>query len=100
MRIAILGSREQGESEQQRWETQAEFAAACHAIGKELARKNQLVIVGSESSSTACFHVVNGIIEEVTGRPQTDRPLIEVLAPTDDSGSYRRLERRHLGLFT
>src|ERR1044072_1711258 len=98
MRIAVLGS---WRPDNDRWRmrgTKSEFDAACDELGRELARRQQVVIVGGQSESTADSHLVKGIITVVGGSVQ--RPLIEIVRPDDDSRSYQSLAAQYPRLFS
>jgi hypothetical protein len=100
MRIAVIGSW-RSSKEKEKWRlsaTKAEFEAACHQIGRELARRQQVVIVNGESESTADCHVVRGIISVVGDSAR--RPLIEVARLEDDSRSYLSLGAQFPTLFS
>lgn len=98
MRIAVLGSWRSGNDRWRMRGTKSEFDAACDELGRELARRQQVVIVGGQSESTADSHVVKGIITVVGGSVQ--RPLIEIVRPDDDSQSYQDLAAQHPKLFS
>lgn len=98
MRIAVLGS---WRADNDRWRmrgTKPEFDAACDELGRELARRQQVVLVGGQSDNTADSHVVKGIITVAGGSVQ--RPLIEIVRPDDDSQSYQSLAARTPRLFS
>jgi len=85
MPISILGSwkeRRKSDKDYPLIETHDEFAAACEDIGGALAREDQQVIVASEDSDTADYHIVKGIVETaaVDGRL---RPLIHIIEPKE-----------------
>lgn len=98
MRIAVLGSWRERDAHYPVRGSKREFEVACHEIGREFARRQQVVIVGGQSDSTADTHVVNGYIS-VTGN-DTERPLIQVVLPEDDSNSYRDLASQYPRLFS
>jgi len=98
MRIATLGSWRPGDQNWKLRGTQEDFNAACDELGRELARRQQIVILGGQSESTADHHIVNGIITMAGGSAQ--RPLIEVVRPDDDFQSYQWLASKYPKLFS
>lgn len=77
MRIAVLGSWK-SEREKMLGSSQ-DFASACEDIGKELARHQQIVIVGSESSNAADAHVVRGMLSVISAS-RGSKAKIEVIS--------------------
>ena len=92
MRIAVLGSWKP-DSREQLLQSHEEFAVACEEIGRELARQEQVVIVGGDSSSTADFHVAKGMASVMAVMPQCACRL-EVMATRDDRRLFDDLFRR------
>ena len=98
VRIGVIGS---WRSDTEDWKfegTQDAFQSACRAIGKELARTRQRLIVGGESPRSADFQVVTGFLE-IVGSARPGAPLIEVLEPNNDRRSYRSHATAHPGVF-
>ena len=64
MRITILGGWGKDSKEIEDWKLgkQDEFNEACQAIGKELARRRQTIIVGDDDPVSADHHIVKGIL--------------------------------------
>jgi hypothetical protein len=64
MRITILGGWGKNHNEIEKWELQKQdkFNEACQAIGKELARRSQTIIVGDDDPVSADHHIVKGIL--------------------------------------
>jgi len=98
VRIAALGSWRAGEQNWKLRGTQQQFAAACDELGRELGRRQQVLIVGGQSETTADYHIVNGIVSVVGA--STHRPLIEVCRPDDDFQSYQSLAAKYSRLFS
>jgi hypothetical protein len=80
MRIAVLGSWKPTQDGEWRG-TRKEFIATCEEIGRELARHEQTLIVGSESPDTADAHVVQGMLTVISASPN-NRSRIEVVCST------------------
>lgn len=107
MRIAVLGSWRSDDQVQRTWRsresswqlrgTREEFIAACNELGKALARREQVVILGGQSSSTADAHITDGIVA-VAGA-STRYPLIEVVRPDEDKEAYKELAAKYPRLF-
>jgi len=87
MRIAVIGSWRTFDPDWPLRGDKETFAKACHQIGQEFARREQLVIVGGNSASTADHHLVTGIIGVVGNTSAL--PLIEVILPDEDEASFR-----------
>ena len=68
MRIAVIGSWKTDSTEPM-LRNFAEFVKACEDIGHELAKQGQVVIIGSESASTADHHVANGMLRYIGDIP-------------------------------
>ncbi len=98
MRVGIVGSWRPGPGEWALQGSHQEFADACKALGRELARRGLTIIVGGESPSTADVHVVEGILEIVRGTIPAN-PVVEVLRPHDDETSYRAAAGANPGVF-
>ena len=98
MRIAVLGSWRPGNERWRMRGTKSEFDAACGELGRELARRQQVVIVGGQSESTADKHVVTGIV--TVGGSAVQRPLIEIVRPDDNSHAYQSLAAQYPRLFS
>jgi Predicted nucleotide-binding protein containing TIR-like domain len=103
MRIAILGSwrvtkRGQGDGDLPVRGSKAEFDKACFELGRELANRQQVIIVGGQSDSTADFHVVRGYVSVVGSRSK--QSLIHVFSPAEDPDAYHDLASRYQGLFS
>jgi hypothetical protein len=98
MRIAVLGSWRESDAHYTVRGSKKEFEAACREIGREFASRQQVIVVGAQSDSTADAHVVNGYIS-VTGN-NAERPLIQIVRPDDDSNSYRDLASKYPRLFS
>jgi len=77
MRIAVMGSWRPGNDRWRVHGSKPEFENACDELGRELARRQQVVIVGGQSESTADTQVVKGIITILGSSAQ--RPLIEIV---------------------
>jgi hypothetical protein len=75
-----------------------EFRAACEELGRELARREQTLIVGGQSKNTADWHVVNGVVS-VRGN-SGERHAIEVVRPEYDRDAYSELARQYPKLFS
>lgn len=98
MRIAILGSWRDRDREYRLRANAEEFTSACDELGREFARREQVIIVGGQSEHTADRHVVNGIIR-VRGN-SGERHAIEVIRPEHDQDAYRDLARKYPKLFS
>jgi hypothetical protein len=98
MKISIIGSWREGDREWGLRGSHADFEQACLALGRELGRHRQVVIVGGQSASTADLHVVRGMVDGVRHQ-EIKSPLIEVLRPAGDSSSYETLARENPGVF-
>lgn len=98
MRVAILGSWREHVRQYRLREDRAQFSAACEEIGRELARRGQIAIVGGESENTADHHVVNGMIRVLGG--SAERPVIEVIRPEHDRSAYRSFAQKYPKLFS
>lgn len=98
MRIGIVGSWRPGPGEWALQGSREQFADACRTLGRELARRGLTIIVGGESPSTADVHVVEGVLEIVSGTTPAS-PIIEVLRPHDDEASYRAAGVANPGVF-
>jgi hypothetical protein len=98
MRIAVVGSWRPLEEPWRLRATKPEFEAACQQIGRELGRRQQIVLVNGESECTADCHVVWGII--ALAGDSAERPLIEVVRLEDDSQSYVSLAAQYPKLFS
>ena len=98
MRVAVFGSWREGQKQLRTRGSYADFVSACAAIGKALAQRRQIAIVGGESPNTADTHVVTGIVDEANAS-SIETELIEVIRPDDDSGAYEQLASAHPKLF-
>ena len=98
MRIAVIGSWRDGVRDYLMRGSRSEFEDACKDIGRELARRQQVIIVGGQSDHTADSNVVMGYIS-VAG-DSTQRAMIQVVRPEDDSRSYYDLAGKYPKLFS
>ena len=103
MRIGVLGSWRPDSGEWKIQGTREQFESACSALGKELARRHQTIIVGADSPSTADYYIVRGFLE-IIGGTRPPAPLIEVVRPNDSHGvegrkSYLSLAKTNPGVF-
>ena len=93
MRIAVLGSWKSDRTEQMQ-RTQEEFAAACEEIGRELARQNQVVVVGSESANTADLHVVRGMLSVIAVSPDNSS-RIEIIRAASEKQPFYEIAQKY-----
>jgi predicted nucleotide-binding protein len=98
MKVAVLGSWRDGVRDYLMRGSKSAFEEACKDIGRELARRQQIIIVGGQSDNTADSNVVTGYIS-VAGN-STPRPMIQVVRPDDDSKSYHDLADKYPKLFS
>lgn len=105
MKIAIVGGWSDLEEDNQRWglrvSEQAEFLAACTAIGRRLAEKQHQIIVGSEKPHSADPHVVRGYLSRADEAPSSAARilLIQGIAGEDRMYENERKSERYRGLF-
>lgn len=96
MRVAIFGGWDEDSARNKAWgvneEKQTEIENACRAIGKRLARNKHCVIVGSEKKSSADYHVVHGMLEELA-EPKAALPVIEVIEGIESKDPLYTIER-------
>lgn len=98
MRVGIFGSWRKDDSDFTYRGSQDQFELACQEIGKDLARRGISVLVYSESTSTADYHVVNGIVSS-TGSMNLDYPLIEVHTDAQRKRPFEALATQFPELF-
>src|SRR4051812_7291457 len=100
MRTTILGGWKEGDPREHALTgSYEEFAAACEAIGKALARKHHAVIVGSESSYSADYHIVKGIVEGAAG-DDVPHPLVHVIKPEFGPMLFQDFWKQYPKVFT
>jgi hypothetical protein len=99
MPITIFGSwRDTDTKEFTLYGSRGEFKEACEALGRALASAEQQVIVNSDSTDTADYHVVEGIVNRA-GDDETLHPLIHVVRPRT-APIFSERSREHGRLFT
>ena len=89
MRITVVGSW-RPEKEKDLQGTLEGFSAACQEIGRELARRNQTVVVSSDRPHTSDFHVVRGMADVIRAVPDS-LARIEVIRAAHEAQSYMEL---------
>src|SRR5262245_55593072 len=100
MRITILGGwHEETTGNYSLRGSRDEFVSACEAIGRCFAHAQQAVLVGTDSSVSADYHIVKGIIDGAEGTP-ISHPLIHVIRPAHGGFVFEELWAKHPTLFT
>ncbi len=92
MKIAVIGSWK-ADSRPSMLRTHDEFASACEDIGRELAKQGQIVIVGSDSQSTADHYVVKGMLS-VIAATQNCSCRIDIIRDSSGNQPYYEFARQ------
>lgn len=99
MRITILGGwKEDATGDYSLSGLHEEFVSACEAIGKRLAHAQHAVLVGTDSPSSADYHIVRGIVDG-TESASVPHPLIYVIRPEHGGFVFEELWKKHPSLF-
>lgn len=99
MKVTIVGGWSHKSEEHEAWKlkitdqsTRSTFIDACQLIGKRLAEKRHIIVVGSDSDNSADYYVVQGYLAELEDREAPD-PLIHLIQGIRSEGDLYSRER-------